>query len=313
MMFRRLFAPLAGLLVAVSPALAEPEGDEPKHPARPLLWKVEGKELEKPSWLFGTIHLGEGPVGKLHPTAAKALGASDAVYTEVSMDPATQLGLARHFVRADGKKLSESIGEELHKQFVAELKEVSPAFTPGVFESFKTWAVAVTVPLLEAQLSGATPLDGIVWEKAKAAGKTTGALEKAADQFGIFDGLTEEEQIILLSESLRLLREARAEGDSPIERLVEAYVSGDPKKVEAEVERQFKQMAAGEHKELGEQLLKKLLDDRDTAMAKTMATKLEEEPAKSHFFAVGAAHYVGDDNIGEQLRKKGYTVTLVTP
>ncbi len=307
-MIRRFLAPLTVLLVAIFPAIAAPE-----HPVRPLLWKVEGKDLEKPSWLFGTIHLGDGPVGKLHPTAARALDSSDAVYTEVSMDPATQLGLARHFLRADGKKLSESIGDELHKQFSAELAAVNAALTPGVFESFKTWAAAVTVPMLEAQLSGATPLDGVVWQKARDAGKTTGALEKAADQFGIFDALTEEEQIILLSESLRLQREARAGGDDPIDKLVEAYVSGDPEKVEAEVERQFKEMAEGEHKELGEKLLKRLLDDRDTAMARTMASRLESEPAKSHFFAVGAAHYVGDDNIGEQLRKKGYTVTLVTP
>lgn len=309
----RVLASLSAALVVLAPAFAGPEPDAPEHPLRPLLWKVEGKGLEKPSWLFGTIHLGDGPVAHLHPAVAKALASSDAVYTEVSMDPATQLGLARHFVRDDGKKLSDSIGEELHKQFAAELKAVNPALTPVVFESFKTWAVAVTVPLLKAQLSGATPLDGIIWQKAKEAGKTTGALEKASDQFGIFDDLTEEEQIILLSESLRLQREARAKGENPVDKLVEAYISGDPKAVEAEVERQFHEMAEGEHKALGEKLLKRLLDDRDTSMARTIAARLKAEPDKSHFFAVGSAHYVGKDNIGEQLRKKGYTVTLVTP
>ncbi|MCH7226487.1 TraB/GumN family protein [Haloferula sp. A504] len=312
-MIRRTIATLSVLPFIALPAFAEPAEAEPKHPVQPLLWKVEGMDLDKPSWLFGTIHLGDGPVGTLHPAARKALEASDAVYTEVSMDPATQLGLARHFIRADGKKLSESIGEELHDQFARELKAVNPALVPEVFESFKTWAAAVTVPLLEAQLSGATPLDGIVWNEAKKAGKTTGALEKAADQFGIFDGLTEEEQIILLSESLRLQREARADGENPVDKLVEAYVSGDPKRVEAEVERQFLEMIKGEHKALGEKLLKQLLDDRDTKMAGTMAARLEAEPGKSHFFAVGAAHYVGKDNIGEQLRKKGYTVTFANP
>ncbi len=312
-MIRRFLAPLATLLVALSPVVAEPEAKALDHPVRPLLWKVEGKELEKPSWLFGTIHLGKGPVGKLHPAAKKALEGSDAVYTEVSMDPATQLGLAGHFVRADGKKLSESIGDELHKQLVAELKKVSPALTPALFESFKTWAVAVTVPLLEVQLSGGTPLDGIVWQMAKDAGKTTGALEEPADQFVIFNDLTEEEQIILLSESLRLQRESRAEkGPSPVERLVDAYVSGDPERVEAEVEKQFHEMAEGEHKALGDKLLKRLLDDRNVEMAKEMTALLKAEPAKSHFFAVGAAHYIGKGNIGDLLRKQGYTVTLVT-
>lgn len=310
-MNRHFIAPFAGLLAILAPASAEPDAPKLEHPVQPLLWKVEGKGLEKPSWLFGTIHLGKGPVGRLHPEAAKALEASDAVYTEVSMDPVNQLGLARHFIRDDGKKLSESIGEELFKQFTVELKAVNEALTPAVFESFKTWAAAVTVPLLEVQLSGAMPLDGIIWQQAKAAGKTTAALEKAADQFGIFDDLTEQEQIILLAESLRLQREARVEGDDPIGKLVEAYLTGDPKQVSDEVERQFKEMAEGEHKELGQKLLKRLLNDRDAAMAATMASRLEAEPAKSHFFAVGAAHYLGKDNIGDRLRKRGYTVTLV--
>lgn len=312
-MIRQLFAPLATALLTLSPLSAEPGAPPPEHPARPLLWKIEGKELETPSWLFGTIHLGDGPVGKLHPAAAAALDASDVVYTEIPMDPATQLGLAAHFVRADGKKLSDSVGEELHQQFVAELKAVNPALTPEIFESFKTWGVAVSVPLLKAQLAGKTPLDGIVWQKAKNAGKTTAALEKAEDQFGIFDALTEEEQIILLAESLRLIREARAEGDDPVQRLVDAYISGEPKRIEAEVERQFREMAEGEHKALGEKLLTRLLDDRDTSMTKTIAARLEAAPAKSHFFAAGAAHFVGKDSITEQLRKRGYTVTLFTP
>lgn len=301
---------LAGLLLV--PALAaEPEA--PEHPLRPMLWKVEGKGLEKPSWLFGTIHVGNGPVGTLHPAAAEALDACDALYTEVPMDAATQVGMAKHFVRTDGKKLSESVGEEIFKDLSAELKKVSPLLTPEVFQSFKTWAVAVTVPMLKLQLTGGQPLDMIVWNRASEAGKTTGALEKPEDQFGIFDDLTEEEQIILLSEALRLQREGREKGEDPVGKLVEAYVAGDPKRVQAEVEKQFAEMAEGEHAELGKKLLKRLLDDRNVIMAEGIVERFKAEPAKSHFFAVGTGHYVGKGNVGELLTKQGYTVTLVTP
>jgi uncharacterized protein YbaP (TraB family) len=41
-------------------------GQEVKHPEKPLLWKIEGKGLEKPSYLFGTIHLGAEAVTTLH-------------------------------------------------------------------------------------------------------------------------------------------------------------------------------------------------------------------------------------------------------
>lgn len=307
-MFRRLLTCLLSPALISTSALAE----QPEHPERPLMWKVEGQGLQKPSYLFGTIHLGGGAVGTLHPTAAKALTNSDATYTEVPMDMASQLGLAKHFIRDDGKTLSASIGDELSKQLDAELKAVSPTLNADPFQSFKTWAIAVTIPMLKAQLAGSTPLDMVVWNKASEAGKKTDALEKPKDQFQIFDDLTEEEQIILLSESLRLQREARADKKDPVEALINAYVSGDPKKVEAEMEVQLRSMAEGEHKELSKKLLKRLLQDRNINMAEGMVARFKAAPNESNFFAVGAGHYVGKDNIRDILTNKGYKVTLVT-
>lgn len=290
--------------------------DEPvvklDHPVKPLLWKVEGKGLEKPSWLFGTIHLGKGPLGKLHPAAERALNGADKVYTEVAMDPASQLGLAKHFVRNDGQRLNEAIGKELSKQLDEELKAINPQLDAKPFQAFKTWAVGVMIPMLKTQMSGEEALDQIVWKRASKAGKMLGALEKPQDQFGIFDALEEEEQIVLLAEGLRMQKESRASGEDPIGLLVEAYISGDAEKVEAEMERNFTEMAKGEHKELGERLLKQLLDDRNVSMTKVITEKFKSEPGKSHFFAVGAGHYVGKNNIGGLLKKQGYTVTRVT-
>ncbi|MEM1084429.1 MAG: TraB/GumN family protein [Verrucomicrobiota bacterium] len=308
---RRLITPLlAGLLAITAPLHAE--DDARKHPDHPMLWKLEGKDLEKPSWLFGTIHIGEGPIATLHPAAAKALDGSDAVYTEIPMDMATQIGLATHFIRKDGKTLSAAIGEELSKALDAEIKAINPALSSAPFQQFKTWTVAITVPLLEYQMKGSKALDMIIWEKAKDDDKTTGSLEKPSDQFGIFDDLSEEEQVIFLAESIRGLKEARDAGEDPTKALVEAYIEGDAEKLQAEMEKQINEMAKGDHKELGEKLLKRLFDDRNEAMAKVIAAKLTEESDKSHFFAVGAGHYIGKGNIGELLTKQGYKITRVS-
>ena len=67
----RFFATVA---FAILPHLAFSE-DAPAHPVKPLLWKIEGKGLSKPSYLFGTIHLGSGPLAKLHPAAEAAFEA----------------------------------------------------------------------------------------------------------------------------------------------------------------------------------------------------------------------------------------------
>ncbi|MGE9269374.1 MAG: TraB/GumN family protein, partial [Verrucomicrobiales bacterium] len=218
-----------------------PEGPL-EHPLKPLLWKVEGEEIQGTVWLFGTIHLGKGPLATLHPAAEVALTGADVVCTEVPLDMATQLGLAKHFIRDDGKKLGDSIGAELSTQLDAELKAINPMLNAIPFQSFKTWAVAVTLPMLEMQMTGEKALDMIIWEKGAAAGKTMGALEKPADQFSIFDGLKEEEQIVLLSEGLRMQKEARVEGKNPIGDLVEAYLSGEVERVEDEMVRNFAEM-----------------------------------------------------------------------
>ena len=78
------------------------------------------------------------------------------------------------------------------------------------------------------------------------------------------------------------------------------------------MEKQIAEMAKGEHKELGEKLLKRLFDDRNINMAKFIAAKLTAEPDESHFFAVGAGHYIGKGNVGELLTKQGFKITRVT-
>ncbi|MFC7338983.1 TraB/GumN family protein [Haloferula chungangensis] len=297
-------------LLALAP-LGLSAADEKKHPDKPLLWKIEGKGMKEPSWLFGTIHIGQGPIATLHPAAEKAFDGADAVYTEVPMDMATQIGLAKHFIRSDGKTLADSIGAELSKQLDTELKAINPALDSTPFQALKTWTIAVTLPMLEFQVSGTQALDMIIWERASKAGKTTGAIEKPEDQFGIFDDLTEGEQVVFLAESVRTQKEARESGENPTLALVDAYILGDEAKIQAEMERQINEMAKGEHKELGEKLLKRLLEDRNKNMAKFIAEKLSSEADSSHFFAVGAGHYIGKDNVCELLTKKGYKVTRI--
>lgn len=302
-----LFAPLPGFA-----ADGTGEAREPEHPLKPFLWKVEGGDLEKPSWLFGTIHLGSGPLGTLHPAARRALDGSDAVFTELPMDMATQMGLTKHLLRDDDQTLREAIGKELAKRLAEELAAINPQLDLSFFDSFKTWAVGMTLPMLKAQLSGAQALDAVIWNHASEAGKITGALEKPADQFGIFDALKEEEQIVFLSESLRAMREAREAGEDPLDELIQAYISGEDERLNAEMERHIREMRAGEHADLGKRLTTQLIDDRNAAMAATIGEKLAAHPGRSQFFAVGAAHYLGDGNIGERLAERGFTVTRIT-
>ncbi|MCU0797285.1 MAG: TraB/GumN family protein [Akkermansiaceae bacterium] len=308
---KRLLASFLAVTSLCLPAFAD-DADAPKHPLRPMLWKIEGKGLEKPSWLFGTIHIGTGPVANLHPAAEKAFESADAVFTEVSMDTANQMAIAGGLVRQDGRSLSDSIGPELADLLTEELAAINPALGIGVLDKFKTWAVAITLPMLKYQLGGAEALDAIIWKRAEKDGKATAALEELEDQTGIFDKLAENEQVTLLGETLRLQREAREKGEEPVGKLIDTYVSGDDKAIIDEIEKQYKEMAEGDHAELGKKLMKALIDDRNVGMAKVIDTHLKAEPGKVHFFAAGTAHYLGKASVVDLLTEKGYRVTRIT-
>jgi uncharacterized protein len=302
---------LALLLTAVgiaSPAIA---GD-PVHPAKPLLWKIEGNGLKEPSYLFGTIHLSVPPVGNLHPAAEKAFKIAAAVYTEIPLDSESQLALMPLMIRKDDKTLDNSIGGKLVTELNDELKQINAQLDSTPFQTLKTWAVAMTLPMLKLQLSGEKGLDSKLWERATQEKKTIGALETGASQLKLFDDFSEAEQVIMLEETLKLLREERETGQDSVRELVAAYASGDEKKVLDEVTKAMKKSAEGKNGKLGERFMKTLLIDRDVTLAATIAEELRATPEKVHFFAVGAAHCVGDPGIRGGLTAKGYRITPIT-
>ncbi|MFD0893378.1 TraB/GumN family protein [Luteolibacter ambystomatis] len=292
------------------PGLARTE--EPACPVKPMLWRIDGKDLAKPSFLFGTLHVGNKVVTTFHPATVRAFNCAGIVYTEVPMDPASQVAASAAVLRTDGKTLTEAIGKQLTRQIEEELRAIKPGLDVTPLQPLKTWTAATVIPVLRSQLTGGKALDALVWERATNAGKQTAAIEKPEDQLSIFDELSEGEQVILLSETLRQMEEGRKKGSDPVDVLIAAYISGDDAKLEAEVDRQLSDMEEGEHKELGERLLKRILHDRNITMSETMAGLLAAKPGQSHFFAAGTAHYLGKDSIVELLTAKGYRVTRIT-
>lgn len=306
---KHLFLTFAAVLVLL-PGLAKAE-EPPDHPVKPLLWKVEGGKLSKPSYLFGTIHLGSGALAKLHPAAEKAFDSADVLYTEIPMDAATQLMLAEKCVRDDNQTLSQSIGEDLSKQLDAELKSINPQLDSKPFQQMKTWVVFVSVPMLESQLKGEKAMDSTLWKRAAAANKSTSSIETAKSQVAVFESFTEAEQSVLLAETLRVMKEERLAGKSGNKDLVDLYVSGNPEKLKKEMDKQIEEMCVGPHQELGKRFYSKLLTDRDLSMANTIAKLLAGQPDKIHFFAAGAGHYIGKPSIRSHLEKLGFSVTRI--
>ncbi len=284
---------------------------EAEHPAKPLLWKIEGKGLTKPSYLFGTLHTSSPAVVKLHPAAEKAFGGADVVYTEVDMDTETRLASMPHFLRKDGKTLSESIGKELFANFEKELKHVNPELDAKPFETMSTWGTAAMLLSLPDLMLGKPLLDEVLWINAMKAGKRTGALETVAMNAEIFEKMGEEAQKAMLSGTIAHLDQHREKDEDFYRKLRDIYLTGDYGKLEVEMNAFYVTMEHGENAELGKLVKTGLLDERDANMTAAAVAALEKEPNLSHFFAAGAAHFASETGIGSRLTKAGYTVTRI--
>ena len=110
---------------------------------------------------------------------------------------------------------------------------------------------------------------------------------------------------------MRLLKTERAEGKDTMKALLDAYVSGEPAKVVEEFDKGLREMTEGEHKELGERLMKRILTDRDKIMADYIMATLKKDPGTVHFFAAGAAHFCSEKSIRSHLEAAGYKVTRI--
>jgi uncharacterized protein YbaP (TraB family) len=298
----RALAASVPLIMTVSADVAAP-------PDKPLLWKIEGHSLEKPSYLFGTIHLVTPRIERLHPAAERALDAADTVVTELSFDPMKQMAGAMLMMRGDGSTLSESIGADLHGKLEERIQAINPALGAAVFEPMKTWAVAMAVVMLPHQLDGGKALDQILWQRAADAGKETLGLETMKDQVAAFEVLDEEEQTIYLRATL----EHFEENNRLLKEMIAEYEAGDAEAIDRITTQSIERFAGGEReKAIGDKLLKSLITDRDRTMAEAIDAMLREDPAKSRFVAVGAGHLVAENSIRKHLKDKGWKITRIT-
>src|SRR3712207_6729642 len=71
-----------------------------------LLWEISGKELTKPSYFFGTMHLLCAEDTELNQTIKMLIRAVDQIYLEVDLDNASELlGGILDLRRKNGKDL----------------------------------------------------------------------------------------------------------------------------------------------------------------------------------------------------------------
>lgn len=265
-----------------------------------LLWKISGNGLEKPSYLFGTIHLLCADDAVLSDNMKKAISGADEIYFEVDMDNLLDMFGAFTKMKMKGDTtLHELLTVEEYDRVKNYFEEKGTMIPFSMLEKYK--------PILAASMleSGSLPcentavMEQVIMQHAKENDKKIKGLETMAFQAGILDSIPYKVQAKQLLEYIDEAGKGKGKEDSELSEMWKAYNEQDLKKLEDLMIKG--DIGINNYTDL-------LLYRRNSNWVTKLKTLL---PGKSLVVAVGAGHLPGEKGVISLLRKAGYTLTPV--
>ncbi len=266
-----------------------------------LLWKIEGKQTKKPSYLYGTIHLIPGEEFFLPEGADNALKNASRVYFEVDMDDMMNLGkqiklLTKAFMQ-DGMRIRDLLTEEDYGLVRQKFEQIGLPF--AMFERIKPMFLSM---FIQGDMNPGDLQDGkissyemVFWEKAKENEIPVDGLETLEFQMSIFDSIPYPDQAKMLVETVK----SADAGSEEFQEMIDIYKSQDIDGMYYKFRDEEDDLNAYEDL---------FLTKRNENWIPVMESVL---PEGNVFFAVGAGHLGGPHGVVRLLRKAGYTLTPV--
>lgn len=256
-----------------------------------LLWKVTGKDLKAPSYIFGTIHILCEDDVLMTEAMKSAFNASENIVFEIDMsDPSAMNQAASLMMAPEGIDYKGKLSEEAYNK-------MDELLTNSIGVGMQMGRIMKPIGLLSVAYKGlvsceeSTGMEEEFQKMMEGTDKSTGGLETIAFQMGIFDDIPVDEQIGWIEEMLG----DQEKGKEEFSKMVDAYKAQDV----AGLYDLFK--ASPEY----EKYEKTLLIDRNKSWIPQMTEMMAEKPT---FFAVGAGHLGSKNGVINLLRKAGYTV-----
>ena len=250
-----------------------------------LLWKISGNGLEKPSYLFGTMHA----VCEINFDAAikKALDETNQLYLEIDLDdPKLQVTMMKGMMMKDGVTLSSLITEE-DAILVNDFLKANIGTTLKFVDKFKPFMVSsMFIPkLLDC------PMKSIEMELVKISKEQQEevfGLETIEDQILVFEKIPYK---IQAEELVKTAKDNMVKDKAETKKMVAIYEAED-------IEAMLNLMDESENK-ISSEFDTILLKDRNANWIPVIEKVSKEKPT---FYAVGVI---------KLLRKKGFTVEAV--
>ena len=264
-----------------------------------LLWRISGNGLEKPSYLYGTVHMICGEYAVLSDIFKKIIRNTDEVYFEVDLDDMEEMMAAMDNMKMKGDTTLEDLLSASDYEKVKDYIEEHSTILP--FSEIKKYLPILACSVLLDELMTCeekTGIEEVITEVAEKHKKPTRGIETLEFQLSLMDSIPYAAQ----AQDLVAFIDSAVDKERMqfhIDRFFNAYNEQDL----AELEQITYEMDSSiiKYDEL-------LLYNRN----KNWITKLKKLLAEgSLVLAVGAAHLPGEKGVINLLRKEGYEVTAI--
>lgn len=260
-----------------------------------LLWEIQGENVPKGSYLFGTMHLIEKDYFLFPKKLEKIVSKSEVLIMEIAGLP-SQTEAMKYLMLEEGTFFDYFNNEQTDSILdwaKAEMKLSEEGFR-STFTKMKPFTVVQFAT--QMQFMGKTESYEVSFEKlAKEHGLSIEGLETVAEQMAIFDSLSDEQISAMVMESIR-------KSDETIELTRNMMAMYSRQQVDS-----LYMMIEEEGGVLADEQ-QEFLDNRNSRWIPKIEAAIKE---KKTFIAVGAGHLGGPNGVIRLLEKEGYTLIPV--
>ncbi len=286
-----------------------------------LLWKIEGKKIKQPSYLYGTIHMIPKKDFFWPSNTKEAIAECERLTLEIDMmglenDMSAQMSMMMNIFMKDGITLPTLISAEEYKTVQDHFANSSLPLPQMMLDKIKPMFLSMMVSedfdLMGGNLLGAPnekepseeeSMDGLssyeieLMDIAKEKEMETAGLETVEYQMSVFDSIPYKVQANMLVESIIAEKDTTSNIETQMEDMIQLYKNQDLQALQQLLKSESTGM---------EDFEDILLNQRNKNWIPIMKTQIAE---KSTFFAVGAGHLGGPEGVLALLRKEGYKLT----
>jgi uncharacterized protein YbaP (TraB family) len=262
-----------------------------------LLWKISGKNLAKPSYLFGTMHMLCADDIQISDSLKNAIKEADRVYLELDMDNLFEMmGAMGHMSMKNDTTLADLLSEADYKKVKAYFEQHSSMLPFSMLETFKPLLIESMIMEQMPQCDNMIVMEQLVMEEAKQNSKDIKGLETMDYQLSIFDSIPYKLQAKQL---LDMVNNAGKSDTKELDELTSAYRNQELNKMDELTQKE----------DMGiKNFTNILLYNRNINWVAKLQPLMQKN---SLVVAVGAGHLPGAKGVINLLRLAGYKVEPV--